>query len=345
MSRTNPTAPLDERLARALRLALAGADGAVLLAVSGGPDSIALMHAASRIGPADRLFVATVDHGLRPEAAEEAASVGRLAVALGLAHAVLTWESPRRGSRVQAEARAARYRLLADHAARLGARLVLTGHTLDDQAETVLMRLIAGSAPGGLAGMPRLRPLTPDIRLARPFLSLAKAELVAYCEAQGLSFLRDPSNTDERFSRARLRRLMPELRAEGLSTARLARLAERAARDESALAERADAVFAQRVWSEAGGLVLDGARLRDEAEAICLRVLDRALDAVACDLRDPVPRRLERLESLLFNALLPALTEGRALRRTLRGVLIEADRQGRVRLAAAPPRGSRNPAR
>ncbi|MEE7458013.1 tRNA lysidine(34) synthetase TilS [Methylorubrum populi] len=345
MSGTNPTASLDERLARALRPSLASADGPVLLAVSGGPDSIALMHAASRIGPADRLFVATVDHGLRPEAAEEAAGVGRLAVALGLAHAVLPWESPRRGSRVQAEARAARYRLLSDHAARLGARLVMTGHTLDDQAETVLMRLIAGSAPAGLAGMQRLRPLTPDIRLARPFLSLAKAELVAYCEAQGLSFLRDPSNTDARFARARLRRLMPELRTEGLSAARLARLAERAARDESALAERADAVFAQIARSEAEGILLEGARLRDEPEAICLRVMDRALEAVASGLPDPVPKRLERLESLLFDALLPALKEGRVLRRTLRGVLIEADRQGRIHLGAAPPRGSRNPAR
>ncbi len=338
---SDATAALDERLARAIRPYLDGANtDKILLAVSGGPDSTALMQAAARLAPADRIPVATVDHGLRAGAAEEANAVGRLAAQLGLAHAVLTWVAPRRDSRIQASARAARYRLLTEHARVLGAGLVLTAHTRDDQAETVLMRLIAGSGPAGLAGMRRARPLSPGIGLARPFLDLPKSDLVAYCEAHALPFLRDPSNADERFARARLRRILPLLEAEGLSAARLGRFAARAARDEAALTDRAGTVLSAIARPAEGGLVLDGRRLLLEPEAIALRVLDAALDSVASDLRDPVPKRLERLERLVLDGLLPALAEGRALRQTLRGVLAETDGTGAIRLALAPPRRS-----
>ena len=328
--------PLDERLARALAPLLDGATSPLLLAVSGGPDSTALMHAA-RSGGA-RVHVATVDHALRAGSAEEAAGVGRLASEFGLVHTVLTWQAPRRDSGIQAAARRARYRLLSDHAARIGAGLVLTAHTLDDQAETVLMRLIAGSAPSGLAGMRGDRPLTPEIRLARPFLGIPKSDLVAYCEAHGLPFLRDPSNADERFARARLRNLLPLLAQEGLTAARLGRLAVRAARDDAALRQCAETVLSQVARNGIDELRLDGHRLSREPEAIVMRVLDAALDRIAPDHEAPVPKRLERLETLVLEGLLPALNEGRVLRRTLRGVLIEVDRQGSIRLAAAPPR-------
>ncbi|WP_456015925.1 tRNA lysidine(34) synthetase TilS [Methylorubrum populi] len=328
----------DHRLVRALAPFLTATEQTALLAVSGGPDSTALMHAAARAGGSVRLHVATVDHGLRPGSGEEARAVGLLAAGMGLAHAVLTWDSPRSGSRLQETARAARYHLLAAHAATIGAGLVLTAHTLDDQAETVLMRLIAGSGPAGLAGMRRERPLAPGIRLARPFLSLPKADLVAYCRAHQLPFARDPSNTDERFARARLRRLLPLLTAEGLSAGRLARLADRMARDEAALEQRSATLLAEIAHPIEGGLQLDGDRLRREPPAIVLRLLDAAIDAVTPACPQAAPRRLERLESLVFEALLPALAEGRGLRRTLRGVLVETDGTGRVRLGVAPPR-------
>ncbi|MFJ7438421.1 tRNA lysidine(34) synthetase TilS [Methylorubrum thiocyanatum] len=333
------SASLDERLAHALAPILDRPAVKVLLAVSGGPDSTALLHAAARSGRTG-LCVATVDHALRPDSAEEAVAVGRLAARLGLPHAILTWDVPRRGSRIQAEARAARYQLLADHAARIGAGLVLTAHTLDDQAETVLMRLIAGSGPTGLAGMRVERPLGPGIRLVRPFLDLPKADLVAYCEAHRLPFLSDPSNADERFARSRLRRLLPLLAEEGLSAARLGRLAARTARDDAALTQRAAIVLSEISELDGDRLRLDGRRLCREPEAIVLRVLGTALDRIVSGFAEPVPERLERLEALAFEALLPALAEGRALRRTLRGVLIETDAQGRIRLAAAPPRGA-----
>jgi tRNA(Ile)-lysidine synthase len=330
-------ASLDDRLARALAPFLEEPARPALLAVSGGPDSTALMHAAARAGRA-RFHVATVDHALRSSSADEALGVGRLATELGLVHTILTWDAPRHGSRIQASARGARYSLLTDHAARIGARLILTAHTLDDQAETVLMRLIAGSGPSGLAGMRDERVLAPGIRLVRPFLNLSKADLVAYCEMHRLPFLRDPSNTDERFTRARLRRLLPLLAEEGLNAARLARLAVRAGRDDAALRRQADAVLAEIMRTDEGGLRLDGQSLRREPCAIVLRVVDAALDTVAPAHEAPVPKRLERLEALVLDALLPALAEGRALRRTLRGVLIKADGEGTIRLVAAPPR-------
>ena len=329
-----PTAS-DARLDRALAPFLDGATAPVLLAVSGGPDSTALMHAAALRGAPAGLVVATVDHGLRPASAQEAAEVGHLAATLGLPHTVLPWETPQRHNRIQAEARAARYRLLARHADSIGARCLLTAHTRDDQAETVLMRLFAGSGPAGLAGMRSERVLSGGVRLARPFLDIAKADLVAYCTERALPFVRDPSNADERFARTRLRRLLPLLEGEGLSAERLARLAGRVARDEAALAARAATVLAEvRLAGEGEGLTLDGRRLAREPEAIVLRVLDAALDH---DDASP-PKRLERLENLVLAGILPAVARGEGLRRTLRGKIVSVGPSGRIRLTPAPPR-------
>lgn len=330
-----------DRLARALAPYLTpdpAAAGGVLLAVSGGPDSTALLHAAATAGGGIALAVATVDHGLRLEAAGEAEAVAELAKTLGLRHSTLRWETQPQGG-IQAAARAARYRLLAAHAAEIGARLVLTAHTADDQAETVLMRLIAGSGPAGLAGMRRQRPLAESIRLARPFLGLPKADLVAYCEAHALPFLRDPSNADDRFARTRLRSLMPRLAAEGLTAERLTRLAGRLARDEAALAQAAAGLLdTARRPASPGTLILDGRALLAAPEALALRVLDLALEAVQPDPRRTVPRRLERLERLVLDALLPALAQGLRLRRTLRGTVVDVMPDGAVVLAPAPPR-------
>ena len=373
------------RIRRALDTALApwlASDATLLLAVSGGPDSTALMRAAA--GRRGGLFVATVDHGLRPESTEEARAVAEAAAALGLPHAILRWDGAHSGSAIQATARAARYRLLAAHAASVGAGTLLTGHTRDDQAETVLMRLIAGSGPAGLAGMRRERPLAPGLVLARPFLDIAKADLVAWCEAEGIDFVRDPSNADDRYGRVRLRRLLPLLAAEGFTSARFARIAERAARDDAALAAMADAAFRQAVSaSEKGrGSPLpegEGSAVSGEvvplsrpsltrgppspaeggggAAAIAPLLLDGSRiaalpEAVALRVVDlaldraggTLPRRLERLERLVLGDLLPALRAGRPVRRTLRGLVVAADAAGRVTIRPAPPRRGDDPA-
>nr|WP_280526009.1 tRNA lysidine(34) synthetase TilS [Methylobacterium soli] len=316
--------------------------GTVLLAVSGGPDSTALMHAAALSCGAAALHVATVDHGLRPESAAEAEGVARAALALGLPHHHLRWAGARPATGLQDAAREARYRLLAACAGTVGAGLLLTAHTRDDQAETVLMRFLAGSGLAGLSGMRPERALAPGLILARPFLALPKSALVAWCAARGIAFLSDPSNEDARFGRARLRALMPALAREGLSAARLARLAERAARDEAALAAAAARALAEAVRAaEPGRLALDGARVAALPEALALRLVDRALAQAG----GTGPRRLERLERLVLDALLPALRAGRPLRRTLRGLLIEARSNGVLTIREAPRRrGGREPA-
>lgn len=328
--------PSDDALGRWLWPFFEGSSSRIVLAVSGGPDSTALMHAAAQAGGTSRLIVATVHHGLRPESAEEAAKVAASAAALGLSHETLTWADTKPATGIAAAARTARYRLLGNHARSIGADLVLTGHTRDDQAETVLMRLLAGSGPTGLAGMRRERELEPGIRLGRPFLSVPKAELVAYCERHGLDYLRDPSNHDDRYGRARLRRVMPLLAADGLSAERLCRLAERSARDDDALAAAAQETLQETVRSGIRGLTLDGQALAALPRALLIRVVAAALERAGAG----GAIRLERLERLILGELLPALQARTPLRRTLAGILIVVGRSGEVTLAAAPARRS-----
>jgi tRNA(Ile)-lysidine synthase len=305
---------------------LAGLPEAVLLAVSGGPDSTALMGFAARRPNPAALVVATVDHGLRPTSADEAATVGRAARALGLSHHVLRWDGPAPGTGVQEAARDARYRLLLDLARRLGLPAIATAHTLDDQAETVLMRVARGTGLAGLAGM---RPAVPRDGLLHlhPFLAVPKARLVAACRAQGWPYIEDPSNADPRFARTRWRALAPLLAAEGLTAGRLGVLAERAARAEDALrvvaaealagARLGEGRFAARAFSDAPFEVA----LRMLAEA-CREACGAAAGA-------PVPVRLERLETALRD-LREAASEGRSLTRTVAGTLVRLDRSGGV---------------
>ena len=333
--------PPDDPVLDALRPWLRpGSSRTLLLAVSGGPDSTALMHAAASLRPDTPLHVATVDHGLRPEAASEADSVGRAAADLGLPQAVLRWQGDKPSTGLQDAARAARYRLLADHATAIGADLILTAHTRDDQAETVLMRLAAGSALAGLAGMRPERMLAPGLRLGRPFLGLDKAVLVDWCEARSLTFLQDPSNTNPRFARTRLRAAASALAAEGLTSARLARLAERAARDEAALRQTAETALRDALLpAPEGTLRLNGTRLRALPEAIALRCVDLAITRAGA-----TGYRLEKLEALVLDALLPALHAGASLRRTLAGYCVSVESGGVVTLVPAPPRKNAGPA-
>ncbi|ACL60334.1 tRNA lysidine(34) synthetase TilS [Methylobacterium nodulans] len=335
---TEAARPLDrEEFARRLDRWLGpGAAGGVVLAVSGGPDSTALMGGAARLPPLVPVMVATVDHGLRPEAAAEAEAVARLAGRLGLPHRILAWTGPKPRTRLQEAARAARYRLLLDLAREQGAAALLTAHTLDDQAETVLMRLCAGSGPAGLGGIEPVRHLG-GLALVRPFLDLPKARLVATCAAEGWPFVVDPGNADARFARGRLRRVMPHLAAEGLTAARLARLAERLRRNEAALAAAADAALdaLARPGARPGGMMLDARGLAVLPEAVALRVLARAIATVVGG--NARPARLERLEDVLFGRLLPAIAAGGRLRCTLGGALLHLS-GGSLSLSPEPPR-------
>lgn len=171
------------------------------LAVSGGPDSMALMLLAHQVLPG-RIAAATVDHGLRAEAADEAAMVAGQCAMMGIAHATLRPDQPITGN-IQASARSVRYALLHQWRAAQGCPWLLTAHHGDDQRETVLMRLARGSGVAGLAGI-RAR----NGEVLRPLLGFAKAELAALCADHGLTPVDDPSNASDDFDRVRWRKML-----------------------------------------------------------------------------------------------------------------------------------------
>jgi tRNA(Ile)-lysidine synthase len=262
--------------AAAAALAVLPPGAGALVAVSGGGDSMALLQAAALAARGRPLFAATVDHGLRPEAAAEAALAARACAALGLPHAVLRWEAPPRGN-LQARAREGRRRLLAAHARATGAALVLLGHTADDQAETVLMRLARGSGVDGLAGMPPSFEAL-GMRWARPFLGLTRAALRDWLRARGGDWAEDPSNADPRFARARARAMMETLAGLGLTRDRLLRSAAHMAAAERTLWRAAAQEAQVSVRQDGAALRLDRALLdRIGAEDTPARLLAAAL--------------------------------------------------------------------
>ncbi len=204
---------------------LFGSGAKVLIGCSGGPDSVALTHALARLADEIqvRVEVASVDHGLRAESADEVAQVGRLARELGLRFHALQVSVT--GS-LQASARASRYEALLSCAHQSGADAVAVGHTQDDQAETVLHRLVRGS---GVRGLSAITPARGD-GVVRPLLDVTRAEVEAYITQHALPVLRDPSNANPRFTRVRVREaLLPLLKQEnGQIVAHLAALADEA---------------------------------------------------------------------------------------------------------------------
>ena len=319
MPTAEAASPLSDDEIEALFAPLAEAVGAAL-AVSGGADSVALMLAARRwvAGRSGfRFIVLTVDHGLRPSSGEEAKRVASWAEGLGFAADILVWSGAKPSRDLQAAARTARYRLLADRARALGLGHVLTAHHQDDQAETVLLRLARGSGLQGLCGMRRRRPLD-GLCLLRPFLSVPRARLLATCRAAGHPWIEDPSNADPRFARARLWALAGVLAREGLTPARLAATAGRLQRAQDAVDWIVGRTLADAAEIHDAGFVrLPLAAIRDVPEEAALRALARVLQAVGGRNHPP---RLERLE-----ALWRGLGQAPRLRRTLAGCLVSAE--------------------
>jgi tRNA(Ile)-lysidine synthase len=336
-------APVSPAEAKALFADLVDAP-AVVLAVSGGPDSTALLvltarwRAALKHGP--ELLAVTIDHDLRPEAAREARAVKRVASRLGVRHRTLRWTGGKPTTGLQEAARDVRYRLLGAAARGAGATHILTGHTLDDQAETVMIRLARGSGPAGLCAMARATPLD-GVLLLRPLLDLPKARLIATLASVGMSFADDPSNRDPRFTRARLRGLMPMLAAEGLDARRLALLARRLRRAEATIETAVDAAVAALCpsdWNGGAALVLDSAKFQRLPAEVALRLLGRAV----ASLGDEGPVQLGKLEALYeVLAELPTGPQTLRLRRTLAGALVTLA-GGRISIERAPPRSLQN---
>ena len=330
--------------ANALFSGLEGLRG-LLLAVSGGSDSTALLVLASRWAKGlkrrvkhspPKLVAITIDHGLRPESRREAAAVKRLARRLGVPHRTLHWRGTKPKTGLQEAARNARYQLLAKEALRTGYEHILTAHTLDDQAETVLFRLARGSGLTGLAGMAHAAtiPAGRDIAifLVRPLLRVSKARLVATLRAAAIAHSEDPSNLDPRFTRTRLRALLPELAREGLDARGLARLASRMRRAEATIefaVAAARAALAPGPWRERGPIVFETLRFADLPAEVALRLLGRAIAHAG----NEGPVELGKLE-LLYDVLRTARAP---LRRTLAGALVTLGRD-RLTIERAPAR-------
>jgi tRNA(Ile)-lysidine synthase len=208
----------------------------IALAVSGGSDSMALLRLADQwSNKTVKISVLTVDHGLRPEAAAEAAKVAEWSVGLGLEHHTLRWEGVKSNTGLQAKARAARYDLLSRWCRANDVTFLLTGHTLDDQAETVLMRQARTDTAESLAGIWE----TADwdgVKVFRPLLGQSRADLRAYLTSLGQPWIDDPSNLDRRFERVRVRQALAQEGRPDLQKIELADIAERAGRAARALA-------------------------------------------------------------------------------------------------------------
>lgn len=271
--------PAVAEVRRAVRAALAelAPGSAVVVALSGGADSLALAAAVAFEAPGLGLtaHAVTVDHGLQDASADVAAAAAAAASGLGLAASVVRI-AVGAGGGPEAAAREARYAALAAEASRVGAAAVLTGHTLDDQAETVLLGLARGSGSGSLQGMAAASALSEGVRLLRPLLGVRRTTTRSACEAEGLVPWDDPHNGDPRFARARVRqRVLPVLETElgpGIAEA-LARTADQAREDAEAFAAMIDETIEDIVEHAEAGISVSVAALAANPAALRHRII------------------------------------------------------------------------
>jgi len=298
---------LEARFAGAMDALVAmGAPWPGAVAVSGGGDSVALMHllaswARKRKRPAPPIV--TVDHGLRAGSDGDARKVMRWAKSAGLKSHALRWEGPHPRSDIEAAARQARYRLMGEWARANNIRALYVAHTLDDQAETFLLRLIRGSGLDGLSAMRTVAPYPipgfRELHLVRPLLSFERGHVRAHLKARKFEWVEDAMNEDERFARVRVRKSWPALEKAGLSKHRLAMAAAHLARARDALEMVTDAVFRRAVRPARSGVHVDGAALVGAPREIGLRTLAQLLQLVGQKSYRPRFERLERLYDVI----------------------------------------------
>ena len=296
-------------------------DDRIIIAVSGGGDSTALMVLAAHWreirSDCPEMCAVTVDHGLRAGSREEAISVGEQARRLGVPHEILTWTGEKPESDIQAAAREARYDLLIERAHEIGATAIVLAHHMEDQAETFLLRLARGSGVAGLSAMAAER-VVDGVRLVRPLLGVSRRRLIATLENAGISWIEDPSNEATKFARVRMRALMPALADEGLTAERLAATAERM-RDAAGLIDQqvGDLLTRFALFHPGGFVGLHGSIFSETGNDALRHVLRRLLLDVG---GETFPPRLERLDGLLA----AIKDDNQSVKRTLAGVVIEA---------------------
>jgi tRNA(Ile)-lysidine synthase len=298
-------------------------DARIGIAVSGGPDSLALLLLAAAARPG-LVEAATVDHALRPESAREAEMVAGLCEQLGVPHAIhmVEWDDkPETG--IQERARVARYRLLGEWARERGIPALLTAHHIDDQAETFLMRLARGAGVRGLGAMrPVVNPPGGGVALVRPLLGWRHAELEQICADAGLSPVADPSNEDEQFERVRMRKSLAGI--DWLDAKSVALSADHLAQADAALQWATSQEWERSVSNGNGAIVYRPANAPREIRRRIARraVLHLASEGKGADLRGP---ELDRLLAVLMS--------GR--KATLRGVLCSGGQEWRFTRAPA----------
>jgi tRNA(Ile)-lysidine synthase len=271
-------------------------DDTLVVAVSGGPDSICLLDALARLKAkiAISLVVAHVDHGISERSAQVAAKVAHDAAEMGF-EVHVTRAPDLSGPNLQARAREFRYGFFEIVAQKEGAQRIATGHTLDDRVETTLARLIHGAAPDVLAGIPPME----GARI-RPLIDVRRGETRAYCEEVGLDFFEDPANEDERFERVAVRHQLvaavEEHWGEGAVRA-IARSAERLFEDSAALRALADRLYADvATGEEAGEVAIDVDAMLSMPRAFRRRVLEKAVGRVR-DRHGGIDAALDALEA------------------------------------------------
>jgi tRNA(Ile)-lysidine synthase len=286
------------------------------VAVSGGGDSLALMHLLhdfarhqGRVPP----IVLTVDHGLRKSSATDTKKVAAWARRLGLSAKVLTWRGKKPKTGIEAAARTARYRLMGDFLVKHKIGILFVGHNQDDQAETFLLRLARGSGLDGLAGMQPRAPWPAEgfagLVVARPLLGLSRDQLRVYLKAKGQAWLEDPMNEDAAFDRVKVRKARDVLAEAGLTGPRIAAAAAHLARARESLDVMTAAVLLRAARkrdpnSDGGGILLDAAALAAAPREVGLRALASVLMAVGEQAYRPRFESLERLFDQITGARL-----------------------------------------
>jgi tRNA(Ile)-lysidine synthase len=313
------------------RMAAKAGDGPILIALSGGGDSVALMHLLKAEGMA--LRAAVIDHGLRASSAHDAQTAASMAEAAGVAVQIHALIWPPNANRAHEAAREARYAALCRAARASGARVIATGHTRDDQAETVLIRGARHSGLRGLAGMRALAPapLWPEGRglwLARPLLRTRRAELRDYLRQRDATWIEDSANADEVYARVRARHALAQMEGERLDPMRLAALAERLVPLAEATDAAALALIERAASFEDDVISIERAAWRGESE-VKRRALWALITAAGASQRGPMPAQIAALDGAIETAPFEGFTLAGAWLREKRGrIAIARDRGG-----------------
>ncbi|MDR2098443.1 MAG: tRNA lysidine(34) synthetase TilS [Rickettsiales bacterium] len=325
---------IERKFAAKMAELLPAAPGKIAVALSGGSDSMALaLLSAKWAGNRAQLAAVTVDHRLRPESALEAEKVGAWMRRRGIAHEILAYTGEIPSSNIEMRAREYRYGMLVDYCGKNGIGFLLVAHNADEQAETFFLNLARGSGVFGLKGMEEVSP-RGGVMVVRPLLGFPKSDLRSYLEERRQPWVEDPSNGDERYKRARIRKLASLLSGLGLSPRRLENTMANMKRAAGAIEFYAERLLASAVSGRDGKTVLDAAMFGQAPEEVALRAL---AELVRRESGNDYPPRLAPLLRLYSKISGGSLGRGA----TLGGFKFSGLGSGMVSMEPEPPRAKK----